>query len=205
MLRLTFTKEMMAAYQRGCKHWTRRVVKYIPALGGPERWCAAAQARDPKFIHLVGDYRRYCPYGLPGNRVAIAEMLIKAPMADGRPGYFAHYQVDKQPVLLDGSPLPWRWKIEYLAPRFMPGEAARYHPLLLGVYIERIRQMTDDDAMGEGVRSLRKLGALEAFRLLWDRLNASRADGRYSWKHNPWVWALWLQGAAQAQSMQETL
>lgn len=65
---ILFSGEMVCAILAGRKTQTRRVVKHVPMLGEPSAWCAAANAQEPGWVSIVGDYRRFCPYGQPGDR-----------------------------------------------------------------------------------------------------------------------------------------
>jgi len=86
---------------------------------------------------------------------------------------------------------------------FMPRWASRITLEVTAVRVERLQEITDSDAVEEGVtRHLRStLGwsfeeseetfniaqARDTFRLLWDHLNAKRG---YGWEKNPWVWVI---------------
>lgn len=77
----------------------------------------------------------------------------------------------------------------------MPRWASRITLEITNVRVERVQQITEPDAEAEGVRAFaaahlsrpNDLTAVEQFAYLWDSLNESRG---YSWKSNPWVWAL---------------
>lgn len=101
----------------------------------------------------------------------------------------------------------WRYKNA----RFMPRWASRLTLELTGVRVERVNDISYDDAAAEGVRawdghrgcpgciagecagSRRSpgrcetfmLGYKETFRALWDKIN-----GPGAWKRNDWVWVL---------------
>lgn len=68
---ILFKPEMVRAILAGRKTQTRRVVKHIPMLGDPLGWCAAAKAQEPGWVSIVGDYRRFCPYGVPGDQLCV--------------------------------------------------------------------------------------------------------------------------------------
>lgn len=73
------------------------------------------------------------------------------------------------------------------------------------IRVERLQEISEADAIAEGVRELRDgsgtyagregprnlvtpwLTAKEAFADLWDTINAKRG---YSWESNPWVWVI---------------
>ena len=67
------------------------------------------------------------------------------------------------------------------------------------VRVQRIGEITEEDAQAEGVvedgslcymndaRSHQHLDARNRFACLWDSINAKRG---YGWDTNPWVWAI---------------
>lgn len=69
---------------------------------------------------------------------------------------------------------------------FMPHAASRILLEIVGVRIERLREISADDALAEGVKAL---GADEdpvlAYRNVWERIN-----GAGSWDADPWVWVV---------------
>lgn len=82
---------------------------------------------------------------------------------------------------------------------FMPREACRLFLRVTDVRAERLQEITEDDARAEGcITFCEKIGdgkfndvlefdltATDAFKELWDNLNAKRG---YGWETNPWVW-----------------
>lgn len=53
------------------------------------------------------------------------------------------------------------------------------------VWVERVQDITHQDAILEGIPNLP--GAQAEYRRLWDSINAKRG---YGWDVNPWVWVL---------------
>lgn len=74
---------------------------------------------------------------------------------------------------------------------FMPRSAARTLLEVTGVRVERLQQISDADAISEGVlppgMELVIGTPRDGFRNLWDSLNAGRGHG---WETNPWVWVV---------------
>ena len=88
---------------------------------------------------------------------------------------------------------------------FMPREAARIFLRVTNVRVERLQEITEEDAIAEGISWLDEAcysnngwtptlydpdsGGSPVFRdgfiALWDSINAKRG---YSWDTNPWVW-----------------
>ncbi|MDD3029840.1 MAG: hypothetical protein PHS57_06145 [Alphaproteobacteria bacterium] len=87
----------------------------------------------------------------------------------------------------DGSAIKWRPSI------FMPRAAARLFLWVTDVRVERVQEISEDDAWREGVTmdDVLSLGCTPddpakcVFSGIWDDLNAKRG---YGWDVNPWVW-----------------
>lgn len=148
------------------------------------------------------------------SNFAMCDPRYHPPFDDGRPVRWreepggdrwweqAHYRAtDPKPDLVsvdDDKPLPWKPSI------FMPRWASRITLEVTSVMVERVQDITEDDARAEGVGLIGSgprlpdggefLGyALEdityraCFARLWDTINAKRG---YPWASNPWVWVV---------------
>jgi hypothetical protein len=82
---------------------------------------------------------------------------------------------------MDGA--PWRPSIH------MPRWASRITLEVTAVKVERVQDITGEDAMAEGVlgHGGDKSRALTEFMVLWNKINESRG---YGWSVNPWVFAV---------------
>lgn len=93
---------------------------------------------------------------------------------------------------------PYKWR----SPATMPREAARLFLRVTDVRVERVREITAEDCIAEGIEiefpqpkppylspayaeKVLKPAFIGAYRVLWDSLNAKRGHG---WDTNPWVW-----------------
>jgi hypothetical protein len=103
------------------------------------------------------------------------------------------------PTIDPDYPVKWRPSIH------MPRWASRITLEITGIRVERVRDISKEDAKAEGIIGLEKwlAGGPEcpdsgfelamvqnpqfAFQVLWDLLNAKRG---YSWELNPFVWAI---------------
>ncbi len=94
------------------------------------------------------------------------------------------------------------------SPMMMPQHAARYFITITDVRVERVQEITTDDAKAEGVRrfnmgmdytvGLERTLTVDKFRELWNSINAKRITIKsdmgsvsgegYPWESNPWVW-----------------
>jgi hypothetical protein len=145
-----------------------------------------------------------CPYGRPGDRLWVRETWARyepypvmgesgklgLPIADlVQPGnalweYWRNrlvYRADSDnetPAEEDGKGAyddHWRPSI------FMPRWASRIVLEITRVRVERIQEISQEDAKAEGRQ------CVAHFHETWDRLNARRGFG---WDVNPWVWAI---------------
>lgn len=204
---IPFTGEMVRAILEGKKTQTRRVMKPQPT----EYWephgemVEIHKMVDGEFVmrrgapvaigygycNYDGDEGYRCPYGAPGARLYVREAI----RANGT-GTMAVYDMDRAPVMVEGVSLDWRWKTKYLAARYAPKEASRIRLELLSVRVERVQDITPEDARAEGGQDPSWLetekarcypGWCSRFTQLWDRINKARG---YGWLVNPWCWVL---------------
>ena len=208
---VTFKQEMARAYAEGRKRMTRRVIKYIPALGDPKNWCH--KIGSGKFWIAVGNYRKYCPYGQPGDQLILGTTWAV-------PREFDHLKPTELPFAVDGllngiMPIPmWSYFDSDEKPvgfgklrpgRFLPSKFRHRMPreTLKIVRAERVQDITNEEAILEGIfETPREPGfdcwsthgmrdyyptPRDAFKALWDSINADRG---FSWASNSWNWAL---------------
>lgn len=177
---ILFSGPMVRALLDGRKTQTRRVVKWrggLDMLGLP------------------------CPYGEPGDRLWVretwaprdSEAFLRHEVEADKLFYRAD---DERHLLTDGR---WRPSIH------MPRWASRITLEVASVRVERVQDITDADALAEGVtnygddsqfppgfsmstRAARKWRPRREFRDLWDSINGKRPG--CAWSDNPWVWAV---------------
>lgn len=177
---ILFSGPMVRAILNGRKTQTRRVCK-LNAAGRVQLRGRNWHIYDPASINA-------CPYGLPGDRLWVRETFQPA-----RGGY--RYRAD-HPGLT--TLRPWKPSI------FMPRAASRITLEIVKVRIERLVDISENDAMAEGW-SLGPLGysdavelrgwplepetidtAREWYQKLWDSINGDK----HPWASNPWVWVV---------------
>ena len=99
-----------------------------------------------------------------------------------------------------GKKITWRPSIH------MPREAARIFLRVKNVRVERLRDITEEDARDEGIllsygasdkRVCRFQNYRDAFRALWDDLNKKRG---YGWNMNPWVWVVEFEHMSKGEA-----
>ena len=200
---ILFSTPMVQAILEGRKTQTRRIVKQSPIAAGLD-WSLwydeklDAQLNQRQFAQL------HCPYGKPGDRLWVRENFRLSADQDDKPpsqDYWksgAWYAADSEgePSGCAGGAGRLRSAIH------MPRWASRLTLEIIQIRVERLQDMTRDDAAAEGVPEhggeAHKLGLIDGSRpfheydnrttvenyaILWDSIN-----GKDSWESNPWVW-----------------
>jgi hypothetical protein len=196
----------------GRKTQTRRLVKWPRAacLHGRSPLVERTFKDGPKgaeYIHcaysggdLGDDYqstRVFSPYGEPGDRLWVRESWRHV----GAPSEWT----GPTDIRFAASVNEAEWAIsEWRPSSFMPRWASRLTLDVPRIRIERLQEITEEDAIAEGIQ--RNIGrthfcgaphrvhgyprqhntAREAYADLWDLINGARAR----WATNPWVWAI---------------
>jgi hypothetical protein len=165
---IAFTGEMVRAILDGRKSQTRRVAKPQPG----------DNPRDDGYESTI---LARCPYGRPGDL-----LWVKETWCGGQYGTAYFYKSDWQEH--DYGP---RWKSQ----RFMPRKASRILLEVTGVRVERVRDISIEDACDEGIyqknptwEDICPPDPREDFEELWDSINGKK-PGK-SWDDNPWVWVI---------------
>jgi hypothetical protein len=239
---ILFSGPMVRAILDGRKAQTRRVVKFSKPFTDHASWMACyphpnggwiftdqplpERVRD-EWIAAMGAGRdgKLCPYGQPGDRLWVREMWqALEPEAIGahkpcpsicpQPPIcvmaYAAAEADRQRefggVEFTG---PWRPSIH------MPRWASRLTLEITEVQVQRVQDISEEDARAEGMWSWElsaqdiadiqisdespdvkkfwkamgpgRMPARSEFRMLWDSINNK---GGYGWDANPWVWAI---------------
>jgi hypothetical protein len=202
---ILFSGAMVRALLDGRKTQTRRAVKVQP----PEetREVITFHHPDPREHYWAFDggslldWAYPCPYGEIGDRLYVRETWQHSNHPFGRYEadcaifYRADYLDDPLGPDLerskDGIRREWRPSIH------MPRAASRITLEVTGVRVERLQDISEADALAEGVDpsgpvgyvpAMQKLGAARyQYANLWEGLNAKRG---YGWDVNPWVWVI---------------
>ena len=177
---ILFSAPMVRAILEGRKTQTRRLVKLRP--GQEIEHGAVFSARDP-FLMLS-------PYGSPGDRLWVRETFH----GGGNGGAEVAFKAD---YLIARDVKRWTPAIH------MPRRLSRITLEVTGVRVERLQDISEEDARAEGIDAVRVQTGPAAlagrpwateFCALWDSLNAKRAP----WASNPWVWVVEFRRAEAA-------
>lgn len=203
---IIFSGPMVRAILEGRKTQTRRVVRWnsrradevddgegegngFIVLQGGEWW--------PCYRYDGNEIPLGCPYGVPGDRLWVRETWQNVgAMCENE----IIYAADDQDAVN-------RWR----SPIHMPRWASRITLEVVGVRVERVQDITEEDARAEGVQTeadfygdkniktylgstpwhrynadaCAAASAAESFMTLWESIN-----GKGSWDANPWVWVV---------------
>jgi len=189
---IIFSADMVRAILEGRKTQTRRVVKGLGSKLGDEYMTELSNGERVETVTL-------CPYGQPGDRLWVKETWMPDAPRDGTWDDTVFYGCK-------GSPLSWipdrfrepahclfraSWAESPLtgwrSSRFMPRWASRITLEIVNVRVERVQDISEDDAQAEGVDWSRWTSAIVPFVNLWNTINAKRG---YDWDSNPWVWVI---------------
>ena len=192
---------MIQAYKKGIKTMTRRLKGLKIINDEPDKWgfdtkiytsldgkgtqgilaCNIA-TEIPIFLPL--------PYGNIGDNLWFRETWCNINKSGIEPEFYYFADTDEAE---DYDPSEWKWKPSIHMPRI----AARFMPKILGYGLERLQNITDKDAIDEGIESQQNCfwklydgggwvdKPIMSYRSLWEKIN-----GKDSWKENPWVWVV---------------
>lgn len=150
-----------------------------------------------------------CPYGQPGDRQWVREntekdddtsdiVTLSRYCADGKPVLYS----GSEDAAYDGTVAHWDYSRDVRPSIHMPRWASRIDTLIKDIRIERLQDISEQDALAEGLFKFPhkndfayaydendKHGhgsARGAFHALWDSINAKT----HPWESNPWVWVI---------------
>ncbi|MBT7080302.1 MAG: hypothetical protein HN929_02355 [Chloroflexi bacterium] len=214
---IIFNSEMVRAILGGRKTQTRRVIKPQPPVEcsihyflGNESWLNSKDRepyrhsweawsgelfRNRPNGHLCGHHEVKSHYGIPGDRLWVRENAQISPKHFGLShethkdddgdyrivSYCADYPGGRNEAADD-------YGIKITPSIHMPRWASRITLEVADIRVERVKNISEDDALQEGLSTGDWLGdPVGTFANLWDSINAKRG---FSWESNPWVWVI---------------
>ena len=207
---------MVRAILAGTKTQTRRIVKGVtgdkPNFGAFLVTGKGFEGERRRLYYLTEERDREsfvknaCPYGVPGDRLWVRETWATAKALDDLPPRVSGertpywFQADdfiKNPPRVVTSIPRGKWRPSIHMPRW----ASRLSLEVVSVRVERLQEISEEDAKAEGcsggteydtmpgeshlMHPIRDVSAKEEDRDLWERIN-----GKGSWDLNPWVWVV---------------
>lgn len=195
---ILFSGPMVRAILEGRKTMTRRVLKGVEGKDyAVMKYVSAQDANLVGYWPRVNGIPMPCPYGVQGDVLWVRETFrlpsnyddatpeeIKAQVSRTEVRYLADGDID-----LSGKNRP---------SIFMRRCWSRILLEVVSVRVERVQDITEDDAIFEGCIHDPNYGvhgkeARSEFIRLWELLNSKRG---YGWIANPWVWVVEFKRAA---------
>lgn len=136
-----------------------------------------------------------CPYGKPGDRLWVRETWA---MNEPPSGAIYRATDQKQVEAIHYKRANFKWTPSIHMPRW----ASRLTLEITNVRVERVQQISEEDAITEGIETdgcghfknysdptddVMWLSLIGSFAGLWDSINFKRGHG---WDSNPWVWVI---------------
>lgn len=201
--------DSVRAILAGRKTQTRRV--YRPRNPEPWELPPGEGYKDdgtpwPMYQDTYGDFHPIrCPYGAPGDRLWVRESWTRWCSDEGcdKRGHIA-YRADASAEVERMT--SWR------SPLHMPRWASRLTLEVVEVRVQRVQEISEQDAEAEGIerdeygRAVNPVvaglktrvshTAVQAYRHAWDAINGRR----FPWSSNPWVWAVTFKRVDSAKA-----
>lgn len=202
-LPILFNTEMVRAILAGKKTCTRR----LPSNRVREEyfeyddWANTVGGSGIKKLSEKEFYEQYPPYQV-GDILYVRETWGEG-YEDGTYIYKASDKLANHPMFKESSKLLYHPSIH------MPKEAARIWLRVVGVQLERLQDISNDEAIAEGAQGIEcnhvnadscgctdcmNTGWIEppivGFMQIWDGTIKKSELDLYGWKANPWVWVI---------------
>jgi hypothetical protein len=189
---ILFSGPMVRAILEGRKTQTRRIIKPQPVE--KDGWFSREgyTAGSEKALREGMPFFGGCPYGSSGERIWVREAFQHNLNSRERYRYRADSHAGLEKRVGDGR---WTPSIH------MPRVASRINLEITGVRIERLNDISEADAVAEGIEPVRNIWKLygqqmpgfadatgqprKSYASLWESIN-----GPGSWAANPWVWVV---------------
>lgn len=199
---ILFNTEMVRAILDGRKTCTRRVIKLLENIDGIPVG-KGGDSSNPLGFMYPGCIKR--PQYQPGDILYVRETIWQKVGhyldVDGETkGIFCH---EYKYVATDEKPeTGWNYSWVKHPSIHMPKEAARIWLKVTDVRVERLREITEDEAKAEGAIDNRGFihspeneydhihTAREHFADIWNSIIKKSNLDRYGWEANPWVWVI---------------
>lgn len=213
---ILFSAPMVRALLAGTKTQTRRVVAlprsrdaFVLEDHGDGWWPYQSDDGESSLCNDGMEHRYVSPYGQPGDRLRVKEAAwmwcerrpngttktgrpkwLYVPMRSAGIWYAAdHRSKPNISVVSPDTGNEWGWRLKI--GRFLPAWASRITLEVTGVRVERLNDISADDAAAEGwpgpdaQNSIASAYPIAWYSNLWEQIN-----GKGSWEANPWAWVV---------------
>ena len=190
---ILFNTEMVRAILDGRKSCTRRINKdandyVVPDMDfydSDKRTYAVHNYADKEHTDKLSIAERTCPI-CPSDILYVRESYSELSF-----GYV--YKADGENIDHLGNVIKWHPSIH------MPKEAARIWLKVTDVRVERLQDMTDDDAEAEGCFDYTSTAL--GFPDVWDSTIKKSDLDRYGWDASPWVWVIEFERCEKPETL----
>lgn len=198
---ILFNTEMVRAILDGRKSCTRRIVKPQQLVGllpdkckngVPEEFLKEKKLMFKPYCNMTDIELINTAYKAPYQRGDI--LYVRETWCKGLERYIyrADYS-DTEKFYRDGKEIEMKWHPSL----HMPKDAARIFLRVTNVRVERLQDITVEDALEEGMdKYIRLNGELDensiitSFIGIWNSTIKKSDLDRYGWNANPWVWVI---------------
>lgn len=198
---ILFKTEMVRAILDGRKSCTRRIVKPQQLVGllpdkckngVPEEFLKEKKLMFKPYCNMTDIELINTAYKAPYQRGDI--LYVRETWCKGLERYIyrADYS-DTEKFYRDGKEIEMKWHPSL----HMPKDAARIFLRVTNVRVERLQDITVEDALAEGMdKYIRLNGELDensiitSFIGIWNSTIKKSDLDRYGWNANPWVWVI---------------
>lgn len=191
---ILFSGPMVRAILDGSKTQTRRIVKPQPETFQGEKGIEFSLTSNHRPVFADTFSRHYCPMGAVSDRLWVRENFSVSTDTIGLGGSIAGFDPEKYPDIRvwyqsDNTRPTWaecRWRPSIHMPRW----ASRITLEVIGVRVERLRDISEQDAIAEGFQKAHLHGELWATARseFWDCWESIYGQGQRA--ENPWVWVV---------------
>ena len=190
---IIFNGEMVRALLNGRKTQTRRVIKPQPKLIMDAEH--EGHSMVPSIDGVNELHPKECPFGYKNDLLWVRETHYRFTgcSCNGKPwsGFVESPDRDQyKAIAYDGNDIIGTAYMVAACLKIpaihMPRWASRITLKITRVRIERLQDISSDDAAAEGDWIINEHPAI-TFRRTWDSINAKRG---YGWDKNPWVWVI---------------
>ena len=201
-----FTKENRALIRSGKKTQTRRVIKPQPEehrvvsqITNADGWWEVLPLSIANGCVPIREVKHR--YGSVGDYRVMPEPVVYAEDEMVYYGDSVLALLKPQHVTIDGRHADyrdWDWKSTKLSSMFMPTHFGRTFVKYIDIRVERLQDISEEDAKAEGAPhhlpsailhkfdAERIVGHKLGFCNLWNSINGKK----YPWESNPWVWVI---------------
>ena len=168
-------------------------MKERPILFSGEMVRAILEGRKTQTRRVVNPRERKSPYGIIGDRLWVRETFAEGVVGcEEQAGY--SYRADHWDKKHGDGPN----KLHWISSIHMPRRPSRITLEVTGVRVERLQDITEEEAVNEGAlpaisqadiyenRNIPRNAYRDGFATLWNSLAKPSAK----WEDNPWVWVI---------------